>query len=88
MWFQRRWAEYLTFLATTLFVPYEVYELLGKITVIRVGALALNAAILLYLLLAKRLFGLRGGGEADRRAREADSGWAAFEELTPGHFSD
>jgi uncharacterized membrane protein (DUF2068 family) len=88
LWFQRRWAEYLTFLATTLFVPYEVYELLGKITVIRVGALALNAAILLYLLLAKRLFGLRGGGEADRRAREADSGWAAFEELTPGHFSD
>jgi uncharacterized membrane protein (DUF2068 family) len=69
LWFQRRWAEYLTFVATTLFVPYELYELGGKITVIRVGAFAVNLAILLYLLLAKRLFGLRGGAEADRAVR-------------------
>jgi uncharacterized membrane protein (DUF2068 family) len=88
LWFQRRWAEYLTFLATTLFVPYELYELAAKITVIRVGAFAINVAILLYLLLAKRLFGLRGGAEADRAARERDSGWAAFEQLTPGSFSE
>jgi uncharacterized membrane protein (DUF2068 family) len=88
LWFQRRWAEYLTFVATTLFVPYELYELAGKITVIRVGAFAVNLAILLYLLLAKRLFGLRGGAEKDRAVREADSGWPAFEELTPGEFSD
>jgi uncharacterized membrane protein (DUF2068 family) len=88
LWFQRRWAEYLTFVATTLFVPYELYELAGKLTVIRVGAFAVNLAILLYLLLAKRLFGLRGGAERDRAVREADSGWPAFEQLTPGEFSD
>lgn len=88
LWFQRRWAEYLTFLATTLFVPYEIYELTAKVTTIRVGAFAINLAILLYLLLAKRLFGLRGGAGADRAAREADSGWAAFEQLTPGGFRD
>jgi uncharacterized membrane protein (DUF2068 family) len=88
LWFQRRWAEYLTFVATTLFVPYEVYELAGKITVVRVGAFALNLAILLYLLFAKRLFGLRGGAEKDKLVREADSGWAAFEELTPGEFAE
>jgi uncharacterized membrane protein (DUF2068 family) len=88
LWFQRRWAEYLTFLATTLFVPYEVYELIDKITAVRVGAFVINLAILLYLLLAKRLFGLRGGVAADRAAREADSGWAAFEKLTPGGFVD
>jgi uncharacterized membrane protein (DUF2068 family) len=88
LWFQRRWAEYLTFLATTLFVPYELYELYEKVTVIRVGAFAVNLAILLYLLLAKRLFGLRGGAEAEREAREADSGWATFDELTPGTFGD
>src|SRR6266571_6398512 len=52
LWFQRRWAEYLTFVATTLFVPYELYELAGKITIIRIGAFAVNLAILLYLLLA------------------------------------
>jgi uncharacterized membrane protein (DUF2068 family) len=88
LWLQRRWAEYLTFIATTLFVPYEVYELTDKITVIRVGAFVLNMAILVYLLFAKRLFGLRGGGEAEHRAREADSGWAVFEQLTPGGFAE
>ena len=88
LWLGRRWAEYLTFVATTLFVPYELYELYGKITVIRVGAFVINLAILLYLLWAKRLFGLRGGAEADRAAREVDSGWAAFEELTPGAFNE
>jgi uncharacterized membrane protein (DUF2068 family) len=87
LWFQRRWAEYLTCVATTLFVPYEVYELLAKVTVFRVGAFVVNLAILLYLLLAKRLFGLRGGAAADEAARERDSGWAAFEKLTPGEFS-
>jgi len=88
LWLQRRWAEYLTFLATTLFVPYELYELAEKITAVRVGAFAINLAILLYLLIAKRLFGLRGGSVADREAREADSGWDAFERLTPGEFAE
>jgi uncharacterized membrane protein (DUF2068 family) len=87
LWFQRRWAEYLTFVATTLFVPYEIYELIDKVTVFRVGAFVVNLAILLYLLLAKRLFGLRGGAAADHAARERDSGWEAFERLTPGEFS-
>ena len=86
LWFQRRWAEYLTFVATTLFVPYEVYEIADKLTVFRVGAFVVNLAILLYLLLAKRLFGLRGGAAADHAARERDSGWEAFERLTPGEF--
>lgn len=88
LWRQRRWAEYLTFIATTLFVPYEIYELADKVTVVRAGAFAANLAILLYLLFAKRLFGLRGGGAAEHAAREADSGWATFEQLTPGEFSD
>jgi hypothetical protein len=56
--------------------------------VIRLGAFVINVAILLYLLLAKRLFGLRGGEQANLAAREADSGWRSFEELTPGEFSD
>jgi len=88
LWLGRRWAEYLTFVATTLFVPYELYELADKITVIRVGAFVINLAILLYLLLAKRLFGLRGGAAADRAVRERDSGWDAFDRLTPGSFEE
>jgi uncharacterized membrane protein (DUF2068 family) len=87
LWRQRRWAEYLTFVATTLFVPYEIYELSEKLTAFRIGAFVINLAILLYLLWAKRLFGLRGGEAADAEARERDSGWEAFEQLTPGEFS-
>ncbi len=34
LWFGRRWAEYLTFIATIIFVPYEVYELTKR----RLGA--------------------------------------------------
>jgi len=88
LWRQRRWAEYLTFVATTLFVPYELYDLQKTVTVFHVATLVVNVAILLYLLFVKRLFGLRGGELADRAARERDSGWAAFELLTPGRFPE
>jgi hypothetical protein len=33
--------------------------------------------------LAKRLFGVRGGGAADAAAGELDQGWAALELATP-----
>ncbi|HEY4346799.1 MAG TPA: DUF2127 domain-containing protein [Gaiellaceae bacterium] len=88
LWRQRRWAEYLTFIATTLFVPYEIYELAAKITAIRAGAFVTNMAILVYLLFAKRLFGLRGGAAAEHAARSSDSGWEVFDQLTPGSFAD
>jgi uncharacterized membrane protein (DUF2068 family) len=86
LWFQFRWAEYLTLIATTLFLPFEIYELSESISTLKVIAFVANVAILLYLLFAKRLFGLRGGGEAERAARERDSGWDAFHKLTPGSF--
>jgi uncharacterized membrane protein (DUF2068 family) len=83
LWFQRRWAEYLTFVATLVFLPYEIYELLRTVTPLKVAALALNLLIALYLLFAKRLFGLRGGGAAEERVREAEVGWAALERTAP-----
>jgi uncharacterized membrane protein (DUF2068 family) len=83
LWYQRRWAEYLTFVATLVFLPYEIYELSAKVTVIRVGALVINLAVAAYLLFAKRLFGLRGGGAAEERAREFDVGWDALERTAP-----
>ncbi len=87
LWFQYRWAEYLTLVATALFLPFEVYELSKTVTVLKVLALVVNLAIVFYLLLAKRLFGLRGGGAADLAAREANSGWDAFHRSTPAPFS-
>jgi uncharacterized membrane protein (DUF2068 family) len=86
LWFQLRWAEYLTLVATALFLPFEVYELLESVTVLKVGALSVNLAIILYLLLAKRLFGLRGGVAGEHAARAVDSGWAAFDRATPAPF--
>jgi uncharacterized membrane protein (DUF2068 family) len=84
LWFGRRWAEYLTFIATMIFVPYEVDELIKGISALKVLALVINLAIAAYLLFAKRLFGLRGGGKAERAERDADTGWAPVERATPG----
>lgn len=41
-------------------------------------------AVVFYMLLAKRLFGLRGGGRAAAAARARDTGWAALERVLPG----
>lgn len=79
LWFAKRWAEYLTFLATSLLLIPEVYELTGRITVAKVITLVLNLAVVGYLLYAKRLFGLRGGGRAEADACARDTGWAALE---------
>ena len=83
LWLGRRWAEYLTFIATVVFVPYEIYELTKSITWLKLLALAINLLIVIYLLLAKRLFGLRGGGKAEQAERDKDYGWPAIERATP-----
>lgn len=83
LWYGRRWAEYLTFVATTVLLPLEVYELTTRITALKVIALLINIAIVVYLLLAKRLFGLRGGEPALVAIRERELGWGAIERATP-----
>ena len=83
LWFAKRWAEYLTFIATIVFIPYEVDELIKGISVLKVLTFVINVAIAAYLLWAKRLFGLRGGGRVERAEREADIGWPAIERSTP-----
>jgi uncharacterized membrane protein (DUF2068 family) len=83
LWYQKRWAEYLTFVATILFMPYEIYELSRSVSPFKVVALVINIAIAAYLLFAKRLFGLRGGGEAEERERARDVGWTALERTAP-----
>jgi uncharacterized membrane protein (DUF2068 family) len=83
LWFQRRWAEYLTFLVTASLLPLEVYELSHRLTVFKVLAFVINVAVVAYLLVAKRLFGVRGGAEAERRERERDLGWEALERSAP-----
>ena len=83
LWYQQRWAEYLTFLVTTSLLPVEVYEIVNRASVFKIIAFAINVAVVVYLLLAKRLFGLRGGLAADRAEGELDQGWAALERASP-----
>jgi uncharacterized membrane protein (DUF2068 family) len=68
LWLLKRWGEYLAVIATAMFLPLEVYELTEKTTVLRLATFVVNVAAVLYLLLSKRLFGLRGG----HRAYEAE----------------
>jgi len=83
LWYQKRWAEYLTFVATLVFMPYELYELSRSVAPFKVAALVLNLLIALYLLLAKRLFGLRGGAAVEDEERARDVGWDALERTAP-----
>lgn len=57
LWRERRWAEYLTAVATAGFLPFEIIELTKKVSPLKVVTLVINIAILIYLIYAKRLFG-------------------------------
>jgi uncharacterized membrane protein (DUF2068 family) len=83
LWHLARWAEYLTFLVTASLLPFEIYEIAHRATPFKVIALVINVAVVAYLVLAKRLFGLRGGAAADERERERDYGWEALERTAP-----
>jgi len=50
LWMGRRWAEYLTVIATGSFVPLEAVELARRVTALRAGALVLNLAVVAYLI--------------------------------------
>ncbi|HEY8132845.1 MAG TPA: DUF2127 domain-containing protein [Thermoanaerobaculia bacterium] len=54
LWMEKTWAEYLTIIATTSFIPFEAYELIKKVTAIRAGALVANVAIVGYLIALRR----------------------------------
>ena len=74
---RRRWAEYLVLIATAVFLPVEIEEIVRRPTVLKVGALLVNLLIIGYLIWRKRLFLERPGHPmADRTepARAADLG--------------
>ena len=83
LWQGRRWAEYLTFVMTTLLLIPEVLELTSSVSPGKIITLVINLAVVAYLLLAKRLFGLRGGARAEAAQREHDVSWAAVQRHSP-----
>ena len=48
--FRKRWAEYLTILTTASFLPLEIYEVVRRVSVSRCLALAINIAVVAYLI--------------------------------------
>jgi uncharacterized membrane protein (DUF2068 family) len=56
---RKRWAEYLTAVATGLFIPLEVYELIFRTSMARVAVLILNVVVVYYLVKHKELFSNR-----------------------------
>jgi uncharacterized membrane protein (DUF2068 family) len=49
LWMGKRWAEYLTVIATTLFVPVEIVQLVRLVTATRLAALLINLAVVAFL---------------------------------------
>ena len=73
LWLLKRWGEYVAVVGTTVFVPLEVYELTHHVTWLKVAALVVNLAAVVYLVWSKRLFGVRGGHAAFAAERDAMS---------------
>jgi uncharacterized membrane protein (DUF2068 family) len=63
LWRRRRWAEYLTVLATSLLFIPEIWGLASKATPLKVGALLVNIAVVAYL-----IFRLRSGRRSKQLA--------------------
>ena len=54
LWLDKLWAEYLTVIATSLLLPLELYELVRKPTALKAGGIAVNIAIVVYLIVLLR----------------------------------
>jgi uncharacterized membrane protein (DUF2068 family) len=51
---RKRWAEYFTTITTAGLIPLEVYEITRHVTAAKIGVLAVNAAIVVYLAMRLR----------------------------------
>jgi uncharacterized membrane protein (DUF2068 family) len=47
---RRRWAEYFTIITTAGLIPLEIYELIHHLTTAKIVILAINVAIVIYLI--------------------------------------
>ena len=74
LWLGQRWGEYFAMVATSIFLPWEVWELArGHITWLKVAAVVINLLLVIYLAWTKRLFGIRGGKTAYEAGLRSES---------------
>lgn len=53
---KKRWAEYFTIITTSSLLPIEIYELARRVSLARTLALAINLAIVAYLIVELKRF--------------------------------
>ncbi|GLZ56390.1 hypothetical protein Acsp07_60070 [Actinomycetospora sp. NBRC 106378] len=83
LWRATRWGEYLTFVMTTLLLVPEVLQLTSSMSPGTIIGMVVNIAVVVYLLVSKRLFGLRGGAPAVKAERDHDISWDALARHLP-----
>ena len=49
LWLELPWAAYLTVVSTSLLLPFELYEVIEQVSMLRVGVLLVNLVIVFYL---------------------------------------
>jgi uncharacterized membrane protein (DUF2068 family) len=50
LWKARVWAEWVALISGAIYLPFEIYELFRRITIIRTSVLIVNLGIVLYML--------------------------------------
>lgn len=50
LYLEKAWGEFLTLAITISFLPWEIFEIFHRITLVRVGLLAVNVLVFMYLL--------------------------------------
>jgi uncharacterized membrane protein (DUF2068 family) len=49
LWTRKKWGEWLTVIITGSLIPFEIWELVHHFSPLKLGGLALNVAIVIYL---------------------------------------
>ena len=49
LWFARAWAEWIALISGCLYLPFEIYKLLHRQSVLHIGIFSVNVAIVAYM---------------------------------------
>lgn len=68
LYLEKAWGEYLTLIITASFLPWEVFEVIHKITLFRSSLLLINVLVLIYLakIVTQRVTAQRARRQASR----------------------
>jgi uncharacterized membrane protein (DUF2068 family) len=72
---ERDWAGYLVIVATSSLIPFEIYEIFGRPSLLRISLFVVNVAIVIYLIVTlRREHQARKSRSPARRDGKADDG--------------